>query len=90
MPGPGHGLGTGMMKERSVRELLDRFNLNRRRAQRDGWITLKKQNRTFVEGHTLAMFAAEFFPAHHSVKVAGPGRRCSPRHRMPSDSSNEG
>lgn len=64
-----HGLGTGMMKERSVRELLDRFNLERRRMQKDGWITLKKQNRTFVVGHTLAMFTAEFFPMHPSITL---------------------
>jgi hypothetical protein len=38
-------------------------------TQRDGWITLKKQNRTFVAGHTLAMFSAAFFPTHESVKL---------------------
>jgi hypothetical protein len=31
-----HGLGSGVMKERSVRELLDRVNCERRRVQRWG------------------------------------------------------
>ena len=57
-----HGLGSGMMKERSVRELIDRFTLAKRRAAKDGWITLKKTNKTFVTGKTLGMFANEFFP----------------------------
>ena len=30
-----------------------------------------------------------YSPAHH-VMLAGPGRCCSPRHRMPFDSRNEG
>ena len=57
-----HGLGSGMMKERSVRELIDRFTLAKRRVAKDGWITLKKLNKTFVTGKTLGMFASEFFP----------------------------
>ena len=59
-----HGLGSGMMKERSVRELIDRFTLAKRRVAKDGWITLKKLNKTFVTGKTLGMFATEFFPSY--------------------------
>jgi tRNA(Ile)-lysidine synthetase-like protein len=58
-----HGLGSGMMTEKSVRELIDRVTTHSmRRKLRDGWITLKKRNKTFVVGKTLAMFASEFFP----------------------------
>lgn len=58
-----HGLGTGAMTEKSVRELIDRITVHRKRHQlKDGWITLKKTNKTFVQGTTLGMFSSEVFP----------------------------
>ena len=67
-----HGLGSGMMTEKSVRELIDRVTTHSmRRKLRDGWITLKKQNKTFVVGKTLAMFASEFFPSGRDARVGG-------------------
>lgn len=67
-----HGLGSGMMTEKSVRELIDRVTTHSmRRKLRDGWITLKKQNKTFVVGKTLAMFASEFFPPGPAARVGG-------------------
>ena len=67
-----HGLGSGMMTEKSVRELIDRVTTHSmRRKLRDGWITLKKQNKTFVVGKTLAMFASEFYPSGPDARVGG-------------------
>ena len=65
-----HGLGTSMMKERSVRTLLSR--IRRERTSKDGWITLKRENATFVEGNTFAMFATEFMPRSDVIQ---PGMR---------------
>jgi len=61
-----HGVGTSMMKERSVRMLLSR--IKRERTSKDGWMSLKKENATFIEGNTFAMFSAEFMPRSESVK----------------------
>ena len=61
-----HGLGTSMMKERSVRMLLSR--IRRERSSKDGWMSLKKENATFVEGNTFAMFATEFMPRSELIQ----------------------
>ena len=55
-----HRLGASMMKDRSVRQFLGR--IKRTKSSKDGWMSLKKENATFVQGDTLAMFASEFMP----------------------------
>jgi len=55
-----HGLGASMIKDRSVRMLMAR--IKRERSTKDGWLCLKKENATFVQGNTFAMFTSEFMP----------------------------
>ena len=69
-----HALGAGAMTEKSARELVDRVTVHERRSKlRDGWITLKKTNRFFVNGTTLGAFAAGVFPRREE----GPAARVS-------------
>jgi len=41
-----HAMGTGMVKEKAVLELLTRL----RRGARDGWIPLKRDNKSYICG----------------------------------------
>ena len=69
-----HALGAGAMTEKSARELVDRVTVHERRSKlRDGWITLKKTNKFFVNGTTLGAFAAGVFPREKE----GPSARVS-------------
>jgi tRNA(Ile)-lysidine synthetase-like protein len=69
-----HALGAGAMTEKSARELVDRVTVHERRSKlRDGWITLKKTNKFFVNGTTLGAFAAGVFPREKE----GPAARVS-------------
>ena len=72
-----HGLGAGAMTEKSARELIDRITVHDRRSRlRDGWITLKKTNRFFVQGTTLGAFAAGVFPERRDARVSSdPNKR---------------
>ena len=66
-----HALGVGAMTEKSARELVDRVTVHERRSKlRDGWITLKKSNRFFVQGTVLGAFAAGVFPERRDARVS--------------------
>lgn len=43
-----HAMGTGMVKDKAVAELLTR--LRRGAKARDGWIPLKRDNKSFIHG----------------------------------------
>ncbi|KAK3235218.1 hypothetical protein CYMTET_54546, partial [Cymbomonas tetramitiformis] len=56
-----HGMGIGMFKDKPLQELLERLRKPQAKMH-DGWMTLKKENKTFVQRHTLIIFRSSFFP----------------------------
>jgi len=78
-----HELGTGLVKEKAVGELLLRL---RRPRARDGWIPLKRDNRAYIQGTRVvrtdacACFAERC--ADSSRRPSSPPR-CSPKCRTP-------
>ena len=65
-----HSLGARMMKDRSVRLLLSR--IKRERSTKDGWLCLKKENATFMQGNTFGMFTTEFMPRSNAIVPGTP------------------
>lgn len=83
-----HALGAGAMTEKSARELVDRVTVHERRSKlRDGWITLKKTNKFFVNGTTLGAFAAGVFPRE---KEGPEARVSSDPNKRKNKTKNEG
>ena len=61
-----HGIGTNMLKDRSVRLLLSR--IQKTRSSKDGWLCLKKENATFMHGNTFGIFTTEFMPRSEAIR----------------------
>ena len=72
-------LGSGLVKERPIYILMERLgkvvaasSSPSIKCAKDGWLALKRENRSLLVGTTLVLFGSHIFPGRHEGRVWHP------------------